>query len=133
MEKSKIYLMITMNLRDRKKGYDARHHDALRLLAWFHLKWIKVVSYLVLLKSFFWLLFHIPRGRFFSFQEVIRLLVALSALAVLKQEEKKWRGENTKKNVSQVETWRYYWSYCFNRWPLVTITVGIVVVYPKFF
>lgn len=91
--------MITMNLRDRKKGYDARHHDALRLLAWFHLKWIKVVSYLVLLKSFFWLLFHIPRGRFFSFQEVIRLLVALSALAVLKQEEKN-EDEKTPKRMS---------------------------------
>ncbi|CAH1437202.1 unnamed protein product [Lactuca virosa] len=48
----------------QKKGYDARHRAALRLLtAWFDLKWIKV--------------------------EAIEIIVALSAMAILKQEEAK--------------------------------------------
>nr|KAJ0221977.1 hypothetical protein LSAT_V11C200078080 [Lactuca sativa] len=48
----------------QKKGYDARHRAALRLLTtWFDLKWIKV--------------------------EAIEIIVALSAMAILKQEEAK--------------------------------------------
>ncbi|KAI3519188.1 hypothetical protein L1887_08215 [Cichorium endivia] len=48
----------------QKKGYDARHRAALRLLTtWFDLKWIKV--------------------------EAIEIIVALSAMAVLKEEEAK--------------------------------------------
>ncbi|KAK6129585.1 hypothetical protein DH2020_036686 [Rehmannia glutinosa] len=55
----------------RRKGYDARHRVALRLLAtWFDIKWIKM--------------------------EAIETMVACSAMALLKEEESKEEGRSPK-------------------------------------
>ncbi|CAH9087119.1 unnamed protein product [Cuscuta epithymum] len=55
----------------RKKGYDARHRVALRLLAtWFDVKWVKV--------------------------EAIEMIVACSAMALLKEEESKEEAKSSK-------------------------------------
>ncbi|CAH9119289.1 unnamed protein product [Cuscuta epithymum] len=55
----------------RKKGYDARHRVALRLLAtWFDVKWVKVES--------------------------IEMIVACSAMALLKEEESKEEAKSSK-------------------------------------
>ncbi|CAH9105757.1 unnamed protein product [Cuscuta europaea] len=55
----------------RKKGYDARHRVALRLLAtWFDVKWVKV--------------------------EAIEMMVACSAMALLKEEESKEEAKSSK-------------------------------------
>ncbi|KAL3527176.1 hypothetical protein ACH5RR_011832 [Cinchona calisaya] len=62
----------------RRKGYDARHRVALRLLAtWFDVKWIKV--------------------------EAIETMVACSAMAVLKEEESK---EETQSPQSSWSKWK---------------------------
>ncbi|XP_042042246.1 transmembrane and coiled-coil domain-containing protein 4-like isoform X1 [Salvia splendens] len=54
----------------RRKGYDSRHRVALRLLAtWFDVKWIKM--------------------------EAIEIMVACTAMAILKQEESKEEGNST--------------------------------------
>lgn len=64
--------------KQRRRGYDARHRVALRLLAtWFDVKWIKV--------------------------EAIEMMVACSAMALLKQEESK---EETQSPKSSWAKWK---------------------------
>ncbi|KAG6384950.1 hypothetical protein SASPL_153773 [Salvia splendens] len=87
----------------RRKGYDSRHRVALRLLAtWFDVKWIKMV-YL----HMFWFLNHAsmfsPEGSKCSLNiservaaaEAIEIMVACTAMAILKQEESKEEGNST--------------------------------------
>ncbi|MBA0618116.1 hypothetical protein Godav_027506 [Gossypium davidsonii] len=67
----------------RRKGYDARHRVALRLLtSWFDIEWIKMVCKLKLLS-----LFHLSNSGLAVYNESIEMIVAFSAMALVKEKE----------------------------------------------